>query len=213
VVVGITGQDKVPLVVNNHGVTGGASTPTPTPRGSATPAPTRALSADQQYNPLSLPYNSTTVKTVVEGLQVLGTLLPPPVATAQQQQQAGASGEPATTTNLNGQQEIVILAATIQQAEAIRYAQIDGTIALVLRSAADCQAEDGTPADCPIIPTTGVTLRKMVDDFGVLPPQVVEVLQPAPYPSPMPSRLYPSPTPSPTPLPSGSPAPSGSTTP
>jgi hypothetical protein len=32
--------------------------------------------------------------------------------------------------------------------------------------------------------TTGVTLRRMIDDFGVLPPQVVQVIQPTPYPSP-----------------------------
>jgi Flp pilus assembly protein CpaB len=207
VVVGITGLDKVPLVVNNHGVVTGAA-PTPRPSGSGSPAPSRVTGANEQYNPLPLPYNATTVKTVVEGLQVLGTLLPPPTATAQQPAASGqtTSGE----TSLNGQQEIVILAATIQQAEAIRYAQIDGTIALVLRSAADCQTPDGTPAVCPIIPTTGVTLRKMIDDFGVLPPQIIEVLEPAPYPSPMPSRLYPSPTPSPSPslAPSGSPAPS-----
>ncbi len=103
----------------------------------------------------------------------------------------------------------MILAATSQQAEAIRFAQVDGTIALVLRSSADCQKSDGTPTDCPIIPTTGITLRKMVDDFGVLPPQIVEVLEPTPYPSPMPSRLYPSPSPSPSPSASAS----GSTTP
>ncbi|MHB8960618.1 MAG: Flp pilus assembly protein CpaB [Candidatus Limnocylindrales bacterium] len=204
VVVAFTGLDKVPLAVNNHGVIGAA---TPTPRTSGSPAPSRVVGANELYNPLNLPYNPTTVKTVVEGLQVLGTLLPPPTTAAQQ---PAASGQTTTETNLNGQQEIVILAATVQQAEAIRYAQLDGTIALVLRSAADCQTPDGTPTACPIIPTTGITLRKMVDDFGVLPPQVVEVLEPTPYPSPMPVRVYPSPTPSPTPLPSGSPVPSAS---
>ena len=87
-------------------------------------------------------------------------------------------------TSLNGQQEIVILAATTQQVEAIKFAQIDGTISLVLRSAKDCQAADHTASPCPIIVTTGVTLRRMIDDFGVLPPQIVEVIQPTPYPQP-----------------------------
>jgi len=77
----------------------------------------------------------------------------------------------------------------------------------VLRSSTDCQNADGTAANCPIIPTTGITLRKMVDDFGVLPPQIVEVLEPTPYPSPMPVREYPSPSPSRSPSPSGSTAP------
>ncbi len=142
---------------------------------------------------VAVPYDQNSVKTVVEGLQVLGTLLPP----AQDTGQPAASGQ--TGTSLTGQQQIVILAATSQQAEAIRFAQVGGTIALVLRSAADCQAKDGTPSPCPIVPTSGVTLREMVDRFGVLPPQVVEVLMPPPYPSPMPTRLFPSPSPSPLP--------------
>lgn len=129
-----------------------------------------------------------TVKTIVEGLQVLGTLLPP----AQDNGQPAPSGQ--TGTSLTGQQQIVILAATSQQAEAIRFAQVNSTafpVALVLRSANDCQAQDGTPSPCPIIPTTGVNLRVMVDQFGVLPPQVVQGLAPG--------RLYPSPSPSPLP--------------
>ena len=142
----------------------------------------------------------------MEGLAVIGTLLPPPTTAASPE--PGASG--GTTTSLNGQQEIVILAATPQQAEAIKFSQTDGIISLVLRATADCQnPQDGTASPCPIIPTTGVTLRKMVDDFGVLPPQIIQVLMPTPYPSPFPSRLYPSPSPSP----SGSAAPSGSAKP
>lgn len=163
--------------------------PTPRPTGSPN------ASTEAVLENVGAPYDQNSVKTVVEGLQVLGTLLPP--ATDQGQAQGpAASGQPGTT--LTGQQQIVILAATSQQAEAIRFAQVSGTIALVLRSSSDCQASDGTPSACPIIPTTGVTLRKMVDDFGVLPPQVVEVLMPTPYPSPMPSMLFPSPSPSPS---------------
>ena len=163
----------------------GSPKPTPSPSGSAAPTPATVI-----INNVDVPYNPNSVKTIVEGLQVLGTLLPPRTA------DAAASGAPGTT--LNGQQQIVILAVTVQQAEAIRYAQVDGTIALVLRSAADCQTPDGKASSCPIIPTTGVTLRMMVDNWGVLPPQVIQVLMPTPYPSPMPSRLYPSPIPSPS---------------
>ena len=184
----VTGFSTFPLVVYNQ------ATPTPRAAASGSPGPS-VKTLDLQYDPNS-------VKTVVEGLQVVGTLLPPA-------SQATPSGEPGTGTNngtsLNGQQEIVILAATSQQAEAIRFVQVGGgTIALVLRSSADCQHADGTAANCPIVPTTGITLRKMVDDFGVLPPQVVEVLEPTPYPSPMPVRQYPSPSPIPSPSASGS---------
>jgi Flp pilus assembly protein CpaB len=165
VVVGITGADKVPEVV--------LEAPIATPRGSASPAP-------GSYAAGLLPYNSTTVKTVVQGLQVLGTLLPPADANAP----APSASTGTSGTSLNGQQEIVILAATAQQVEAIKFAQIDGTISLVLRSAKDCQAADGTASPCPTIVTTGITLRKLVDDFGVLPPQVIQVIQPTPYPTP-----------------------------
>ncbi len=44
-------------------------------------------------------------------------------------------------------------------------------------------APGATVTNCPIIPTTGITLRRLVDDRGVLPPQVIEVIQPTPYPA------------------------------
>lgn len=194
----ITGFSTFPLVAFSSAAPSSApGRPTPTPAGSTAPG-VKVGNVDGAL------YNPNSVKTIVDGLLVLGTLLPPA-----SQSQAAPSGQPQNGTNLNGQQEIVILAATSQQAEAIRFAQVDGTISLVLRSSADCQNTDGTPKDCPIVPTTGITLRKMVDDFGVLPPQVVEVLMPTPYPSPLPNRLFPSPSPTP----SGSPAPSASAKP
>ena len=165
VVIGVTGAEKVPVVVFVPA--------SPNPRSSAAPGGTY-FNVDEKVK-----YNTTTVKTIVQGLQVLGTLLPPVNAAA-----PGASGEVNGGTSLNGQQEIVILAATTQQVEAIKFAQIDGTISLVLRSAKDCQASDGTASPCPIVTTTGITLRKMVDNYGVLPPQIVEVIQPTPYPQP-----------------------------
>jgi pilus assembly protein CpaB len=118
-------------------------------------------------------YNSTTVKTLVQGIQVLGTLLPPPTAAA-----TTGGPTPSGGTSLNGQLEIVILAVTTQEAEVIKFAQIEGDMTLVLRSAADCQNTDGTPAPCASAKTTGITLRILVDNLGVVPPQIVEVIQP-----------------------------------
>jgi Flp pilus assembly protein CpaB len=184
-VTGITGTDKVPLTI----------APVPVaPKGSAAPAP-RALAPEVR------PYNPTTVKTLVQGIQVLGTLLPPP--TSGGSDQPAPSGQPSTT--LNGQQQIVILAVTTQEAEVIKFAQIDGNISLVLRSTGDCQAPSPGPSEsaspsptpnplasptatptptsaCPSVTTTGITLRRLIDDLGVLPPQLVEVIQPTPYP-------------------------------
>ena len=134
-------------------------------------------------------YNETTVKVLSQGLQVLGTLLPPPPTS--DQQEAAPSGSPAAggTTTLNGQEQLVIIAVPTQDAEVIKFAQMEGDISLVLRSSEDCTTK---PADgityCPAVATTGITLRRLVDDRGVLPPTVVQVLQPTPLPGSLPER-------------------------
>lgn len=118
----------------------------------------------------------TTVKLLLQGLQVVGTLLPPPPAdTGTEGEDTGDAG-----TALTGQQEIVILAGTAQQVEVIKYAQLDGSVSLVLRSPVDFR----DPADPtkPIVPapdvTTGVILKTLVDEYGVLVPQLVEAILP-----------------------------------
>ena len=136
-VTGVTGTDKVPLVVSPTARPGGA-----TPRPNATPPPRAG------FIPEVLPYNSTTVKTLIQGVQVLGTLLPPAEQGADNQ--TPAPGSEANTTTLNGQQQIVILAVTPQDAEVIKFAQMDGSISLVLRATADCQpSESASPSLAP----------------------------------------------------------------
>lgn len=117
--------------------------------------------------------SSITVKLLLQGMQVVGTLLPPR-ETAEGQP---ATGEPGTT--LTGQQEIVILAVTAQQAEVIKYAQMDGAISLVLRSPQDFRDENGNVVPATVVGTTGVTLRILVDEYDVLIPQLVEAVLPA----------------------------------
>ena len=80
--------------------------------------------------------NGTSVKLLLQGMQVLGTLLPPPPAQAQGQEgQPPAEGESGTA--LTGQQEIVALSVDAQQAEVIKFAQMDGNISLILRAGDD----------------------------------------------------------------------------
>ena len=121
--------------------------------------------------------NGTSSKMVLQGMQVVGTLLPPPPA------QNGNASAPPDSTSLNGQQELVILAVTPQQSEVIKFSQVDASITLVLRSADDFRdAVTGEPLPPEtIIPvtTTGVTLKTMVDDYGVLVPELVEAILPA----------------------------------
>ena len=81
--------------------------------------------------------NSTSVKVLIQGMQVLGTLLPPPPARpTARPTTAPTTARPAARPS-TGQQQIVILAVDAQQAEVIKFAQLDGSISLVLRSADD----------------------------------------------------------------------------
>jgi len=138
-------------------------------------------------------YNPTTVKVLSQGLQVLGTLLPPPPDSAQATPAPDGGSNANNSTSLNGQQQIVILAVPLQDAEVIKFSQLDGSVTLVLRSSKDCTTK---PADgityCPVVATTGITLKRMIDDRAVLPPQVVQVLVPDYIPG-----TEPSPTPKP----------------
>jgi pilus assembly protein CpaB len=123
--------------------------------------------------------NSTSVKVLIQGMQVLGTLLPPPPAdgTTDDGTDDGTGGG----TSLTGQQQIVILAVDAQQAEIIKFAQLDGAISLLLRSPADfLDPVTGTPLPDGPVPdtTTGIILKSLVDTYGVLPPELVETVLP-----------------------------------
>jgi pilus assembly protein CpaB len=118
--------------------------------------------------------NPTSTKLVLQGMQVLGTLLPPPPAAAEGEAPAAEGG-----TALTGQQEIVILGVTPQQAEVVKYAQLDGSISVALRSPADFRNPDTQePILAPPVETTGITLRTLVDEYQVLVPQVIEAVPP-----------------------------------
>lgn len=122
--------------------------------------------------------NSTSVKVLLQGLQVMGTLLPPTADTTGQAETPDTGGQPGTA--LNGQQEIVIVAVDAQQAEVIKFAQLDASISLVLRSPEDF-IDPTTKQPLQPLPdeTSGIILKRLVDIFGVLPPEVVETVTPA----------------------------------
>ena len=130
--------------------------------------------------------NSTSVKVLLQGLQVLGTLLPPAAQTTTTggdtgDNGTGTGGNPSQpSTALNGQQQIVILAVDAQQAEVIKFAQLDTSISLVLRSPLDFADPVTGEAVSPLpTTTTGVILKTLVDTYGVIPPEVVETVTPA----------------------------------
>jgi Flp pilus assembly protein CpaB len=132
--------------------------------------------------------DGTTVKLILQGMQVMGTLLPPPPAAAQAQDPNAPAASPGTT--LSGQQEIVILSVDAQQAEVIKFAQLRASepptgITLLLRSPQDfIDPATGLPFENGPIPdaTTGIIFKVLVDQYGVLPPNIVEVVLPTPRP-------------------------------
>jgi len=116
-------------------------------------------------------YNGTSVKLVVQNVQVLGTLLPPPPEDTGQEQPAEGEQANEQGTALTGQKQIVILAVLPQQAEIIRFTQLDGNLSIVLRSPDDKES----PPDA----TTGITLAELFTDYGVIKPELFEVIEPA----------------------------------
>ncbi|MEO6350827.1 MAG: RcpC/CpaB family pilus assembly protein, partial [Candidatus Limnocylindrales bacterium] len=99
--------------------------------------------------------NNTTVKTVVQNVQVLAAL----------PKQATEPTNDLTPSETVEPDLIAILAVRPQEVEVIRFAQLDANISLALRSPADYQV--GT------IDTTGITLYQLVTLYGVLPPYPV----------------------------------------
>lgn len=123
--------------------------------------------------------NNTSTKLLLQGMQVLGTLLPTPVTTTDPNAQPG-TGAPGTALT-PGQHEVVILSVDAQQAEVIKFAQMDGQITLILRSPVDfIDPATGKPYPLGPLPDTtlGTTLRTLVDTLGVLPPELVETVLP-----------------------------------
>jgi Flp pilus assembly protein CpaB len=102
--------------------------------------------------------NNTTVKVVVQNVQILAALHDQPTTDTANGSGSGAPGPQATS----GADVIAILAVQPQEVEVIRFAQVDGRISLVLRSPSDYAAGSVT--------TSGITLRQLVDQYGVLPP-------------------------------------------
>jgi len=127
--------------------------------------------------------NGTSVKLLLEGMQVLCRQLPPPPAPAQGQAQGTGTGTTTGTSNpqtsLNGQQEIVILGVIPTHAEVIKFAQLDGSISLVLRSRKDFVDDQGNPIVPPPSGSKGITLKKLTVDFAVPIPELVEAILPA----------------------------------
>jgi len=115
-------------------------------------------------NPLSI-----KLPLLLQDVQVIGVIDPPPPApptTAQGQpvpSQAPALGEL--------QNKLLILSVTPAQAEVLLFSRTAGTLDVILRSPTDAGQT---------VETTGVILKTLVDLYGILPPEIVQVPIPTP---------------------------------
>jgi pilus assembly protein CpaB len=115
-------------------------------------------------NPLSI-----KLPLLLQDVQIIGTIEPPPPAPP-----ATAEGQPvpsAAPQFTDVQNKLLVLAVTPAQAEVILFARTAGTLDAILRSPLDA----GTTAE-----TTGVILKTLVDLYGILPPEIVQVPIPTP---------------------------------
>jgi pilus assembly protein CpaB len=113
-----------------------------------------------------------SAKVILQNIEVRGVL----GASAS----SGTTDTTGTAPELTSAQQVVILGMTPQQAEVVQFLQHDaksmGTalsgnnVTLILRSPKD--------KDAPAVETTGVVLKTLIEDYGVLPPQILEASLP-----------------------------------
>jgi Flp pilus assembly protein CpaB len=114
-------------------------------------------------NPLSV-----KLPLLLQDVQIIGVIespVPPPVQ--------GAEGQPVASIEptISGLSKLLILSVTPAQAEVLLYARTAGTLDVILRSPGDAGQT---------VETTGVILKTLVDLFGVLPPEIIQVPIPTP---------------------------------
>ena len=114
-------------------------------------------------NPLSI-----KLPLLLQDVQVIGVLEPPAPAPVEGQQGAPAASQKPSITGAN---KLLVLAVTPQQAEVLLFARTTGTLDAILRPPSDA----GQTAE-----TTGVILKILVDQYNILPPEIVQVPIPTP---------------------------------
>jgi Flp pilus assembly protein CpaB len=114
-------------------------------------------------NPLSI-----KLPLLLQDVQIIGVLDAPAPAPAE-----GAQGAPAPSSKptITGANKLLVLAVTPAQAEVLLFARTTGTLDAILRPPSDAGQT---------VETTGVILKTMVDLYGVLPPEIVQVPIPTP---------------------------------
>jgi Flp pilus assembly protein CpaB len=113
-------------------------------------------------NPLSV-----KLPLLLQDVQIIGVLESPAPAPAE-----GQAAAPSQKPSITGTNKLLVLAVTPAQAEVLLFARTTGTLDAILRPPSDAGQT---------VETTGVILKTLVDQYGVLPPEIVQV----PIPSPL----------------------------
>jgi len=113
-------------------------------------------------NPLSI-----KIPLLMQDIQIIGVLDAPAPAPAEGQAAPAASQKPTIT----GANKLLVLAVTPQQAEVLLFARTAGTLDAILRPTSDAGQT---------VNTTGVILKILVETYGILPPEIVQVPIPTP---------------------------------
>jgi len=126
-------------------------------------------------NPLSV-----KIPVLLQDIQVIGTIEPPPAPVP-----AAQEGQPAPSTAPQvglDQQKLLILAVTPAQAEALTFVRDLNTAATNYPTAhSQIDITLRSPADAgKTVETKGIVLKSLVDDYGILPPEIVQVPIPTP---------------------------------
>jgi pilus assembly protein CpaB len=114
-------------------------------------------------NPLSV-----KLPLLLQDVQIIGTITQPAPAPAE-----GQEGQPAPSVppTISGANKLLILSVTPEQAEVLLFARTTGTLDVILRS----------PSDAGVtVETRGIILKTLVDQYGILPPEIVQVPIPTP---------------------------------
>jgi pilus assembly protein CpaB len=118
------------------------------------PNPKYPTESEEQRVSLDTWINNTTVKVLVQNVQVVAIIDP-----------RLAETNDVSTGTFQVATLVAVLAVNPQQVELVRYAQRAGELSLVMRSPSDRTAGE--------VPTSGITLAELVNSYGVLPPAPV----------------------------------------
>jgi pilus assembly protein CpaB len=114
-------------------------------------------------NPLSI-----KLPLLLQDIQIIGVLESAAPAPAEGQAGAPAASQKPSITGTN---KLLVLAVTPQQAEVLLFARTTGTLDAILRPPSDAGQT---------VATTGVILKILVDQYDILPPEIVQVPIPTP---------------------------------